>query len=215
MRFGYSLRDVNHHTEKMQNFWEARYAEAPYAYGTAPNEFLVAQLQHLPAKGKILLPMDGEGRNAVYAAQQGWEVTAFDYAAAAVKKAENLAREKGVALNFVQADAGQFDYGTAQYDAIALVFAHLPLPLRTHMHQACVQALKPGGTLILEGFHHNQLNHPSGGPKQIELLFTPTIIAQDFDGLQTVLLEDRETQLSEGLYHVGSAHVVRFVGKKN
>lgn len=198
----------------MQNFWEARYKEAPYAYGTAPNEFFMQQLNKLPSRGSILLPMDGEGRNAVHAAQQGWEVTAFDYAAAAVQKAEKLAGEKGVSINFIQADAGLFDYGAGQYDAVALVFAHLPEPLRTHLHQSCVKALKPGGTLILEGFHLNQLNHPSGGPRQLDLLYTKEIIAQDFQPLQIALLEDLETHLSEGLYHVGSAHVVRFVGKK-
>ncbi|MEX2380332.1 MAG: class I SAM-dependent methyltransferase [Vicingaceae bacterium] len=197
----------------MKDFWNERYRNKEYVYGKSPNEFLKKQLSHLPV-GKILLPSEGEGRNAVYAAENGWEVTAFDQSESAKSKAEQLATDKNVDINFQLADASTFDYGKEEYDLIALIYAHFPPKLRKKVHTACVQALKKGGHLILEGFRTEQLNFQSGGPKKEEMLFTDKMIKEDFKSLAVKQLYLPIIHLNEGKYHQGEAAVIQYIGQK-
>lgn len=198
----------------MQSFWNERYAEEAYAYGKAPNEFFARQLGQAPAGARLLLPCEGEGRNAVFAARQGWQVTAFDYSSSGLDKCRRLAAEYGVTVDYTIADAADYAYGEDIYDAVALIFVHLPSPLRTYVHRQLVAALKPGGRLILEAFNPLQINNTSGGPRTPDLLYTPELLAADFDGLEVQLLETATTELAEGPYHIGRADVVRLLAQK-
>lgn len=195
------------------SFWDERYAQEAYVYGKQPNAFLAAALEDMPV-GKLLLPCEGEGRNAVYAASLGWEVTAFDYSESGKAKCLAWSQEKGVTVDYTIADAAVFDYGKAKYDAVALIFAHFPEGLRQHVHRQVVAALKPGGKLILEAFNPLQLNNFSGGPKSKDLLYTVNILAADFGDLSVTLLEEATTVLDEGAYHQGKADVVRLMATK-
>ncbi len=152
--------------ENPQHFWDNRYSETAYTYGTQPNVYFKKQLDAIPKPGRLLLLAEGEGRNAVYAAQKGWAVTAVDFSEKGKEKALILAAEQGVQLDYQIADIGQYDMlQNGPWDAIGLIYAHFLPETRPEIHQKCVQALRPGGQLILEAFNGKQINRSSGGPK--------------------------------------------------
>ena len=199
----------------MKEFWNERYKAEEFAYGTKPNEFLANKIEELEP-GKILLPFEGEGRNAVFCSTQGWKVDAFDFSEAGRKKALELADKKSVVLNYSISKAEDYDFGIEIYDYIVLIFAHLNPAIRPEIHQKIVKALKPNGRVIIEGFHPKQLenNYPSGGPKSLEMLYTAELLKNDFSDLNVLLTEEVETELNEGNYHKGKAFVTRFIGQK-
>ena len=197
----------------MSEFWNSRYNNETYIYGEQPNAFLAEQLSSLQA-GRILFPCEGEGRNAVYAATQGWETMAFDSSTAGRQKALQLADKKGVHITYDITDATQATYPEGHFDVIALIFAHVTPDIRPDIHSQCITWLKPGGTLILEAFHPTQLGKSSGGPKDLQLLFDEQQLASDFASLQCMQLEVASVELSEGTHHIGMASVIRYVGRK-
>ncbi|MEI8047672.1 MAG: class I SAM-dependent methyltransferase [Bacteroidota bacterium] len=197
----------------MKNNWDERYASREYIYGTEPNRFLKAQLALLKP-GLILLPADGEGRNSVYAASQGWVTDAFDQSTEGQKKALQLADQRGVAINFYIQSLDDWNPEPDQYDCIALIFVHLTEGLRQKVHQAAIKALKPGGTLILEAFSVSQLTRASGGPRTADLLFTSELIENDFINLSETKISETQIILNEGLLHQGLADVIQFSGRK-
>lgn len=196
------------------NFWDTRYAAAGYAYGTAPNDFLAAEARHLPAGGAVLCLAEGEGRNAVWLAQQGFAVTAVDASPVGLEKARHLAEERGVALTTVCADLAAFAIAPGAWDGIVSIFCHLPPPLRVAVHRACVAGLAPGGVLLLEGYTPRQLDYKSGGPPQLELLYEPETLCEDFAGLELSLLREVVREVREGNCHTGLGAVVQVVGIK-
>lgn len=198
---------------KINQTWNQRYAEKDFAYGLLPNEFLKEQLEKLP-KGNILLPCEGEGRNAVYAAQKGWNVTAFDFSEAGFKKANLLASQNQVTINYSIADALEIMFEPESFDAIAIIYAHFPEQVRIQFHAKIMTWLKPGGSIILEVFNPLQLNNTSVGPKDVSMLYTKEIIQHDFKKLTTKLLSLESIVLNEGKYHQGNAEVIRYVGIK-
>ena len=197
----------------MKSFWNERYAAAEFVYGTAPNEYFKAVLDKLPA-GKLLLPCEGEGRNAVYAASQSWAVDAFDQSEAGKEKCYQLSTANGVTIHYQIADALNFDYGEEQYDVIALIYAHFPPAIRSAIHQKCVQSLKKGGIIIMEAFSPLQLNNSSGGPKDLSMLYTTEILLEDFSHTSIEYTEALQVNLNEGAFHSGIGDVVRLIAKK-
>jgi len=197
----------------METFWDQRYAGEDYAYGTEANAFFRLGIDALPA-GKILLPGEGEGRNAIYAAVKGWDVHAIDQSRNACIKAMKLAEAHGVSIHYHVADVFAHDAGKGLFDAAALIFFHLPSVARPAYHQRIAEALKPGGTLIIEAFHKKQLYHNSGGPKDEDLLYTGEILLGDLEGFDVIMLSEGEVMLDEGPHHQGIAHLVRYIGRK-
>jgi SAM-dependent methyltransferase len=197
----------------MKEFWNQRYAEKEFAYGTKPNEFFAEKLTQFKP-GRILLPADGEGRNSVFAALQSWEVDAFDYSEEGKQKADALAKEKGVSVHFEVLDAAMFKPESDKYDVIGLFYAHFPRELRKWFHKEVIKSLKKGGIVILEAFHPLQLNHPSGGPRIEDMLLTVDILKDEFEGLEFLEIRDEEIKLDEGNYHLGTGHVVRMIAIK-
>ena len=194
-------------------FWDSRYAEDGFAYGTEPSVLLKDHLPTLPP-GRILFPAEGEGRNAVYAASLGWNVTAFDQSPQARVKALALAASRSVSIDYHVATLDAFDPYLANFDAVALMFLHLPTAVRRDFHRSIVHQLEPGSIVLLEAFTTEQLRFTSGGPKDESQLFTPEILAEDFSGLTILRNEAMVVRLNEGPYHTGDASVVRFVGQK-
>ena len=197
----------------MNNFWNERYSEKEYVYGEEPNVFFAAQLHKLKP-GNIILPCEGEGRNAVYAASLGWKVNAFDASEAGKTKALQLANKKGVILNYAIEDAVTVTYPENSVDAVAFIYAHFPPATRKLIHQKAISWLKPGGRIILEAFNTLQLQNKSGGPKDLSLLYTENIVKEDFEGLKIDFIQTLRTELREGKYHEGMADIIRFVGIK-
>jgi SAM-dependent methyltransferase len=196
--------------EHPNKFWEDRYASGVYTYGKAPNQYFRQQMENIKNPGRLLLLAEGEGRNAVYAAQLGWQVTAVDFSTNAQQKALALAREQGVTITYLIADISLFDFKTyGTWDAIGLIYAHFPAAWRNTIHQACAEALNPEGKIILEAFHHQQLGLASGGPKNLDLLYTEEIILQDFAQLEPLEITAQQIYLAEGEGHAGIGEVVR------
>lgn len=194
------------------HFWNQRYKEQEFVYGEQPNVFFEEQLEEL-TPGKLLLPAEGEGRNAVWAAGQGWQVTAFDQAAAGRKKALELAQKKGVQINYEVSAAISFNT-SEQFDVIGLIYAHFPASERKTIHKQLLQNLKPGGKIIFEAFSKNQLGRSSGGPKQIETLFSEAEIREEFPNVRFEFLREEEVLLREGPGHQGLGKVMRFIATK-
>ncbi len=197
----------------MNNFWNERYAQQEYAYGIEPNAYFKSVIDLL-SPGKILVPGAGEGRDAVYAAKLGWEVFAFDLSTEGRKKALQLAEKQGVAIRYDIFDAADLPYEGEKFDLIALVFFHLPEQIRPAFHRQLTTMLNENGLIALECFHPKQLQNTSGGPNQLSLLYTPEMLSRDFSGLQQIANAAHTIELNEGLYHVGKADVVRFLGRR-
>jgi len=197
----------------MKQLWENRYGSEEYAYGKEPNVFFSSQLE-LTVPGQLLLPGEGEGRNAVYAASLGWSVEAFDLSSAGQNKALALASERGVEINYRVCPMEDFFFMENQYDAVGLIYFHADRAGREYLHRKVYEALKPGGSLFLEAFHKEQLNNNTGGPKSLDMLYDEDILKDDFALLETRLLEKQQIILNEGLFHQGEASVIRFHGVK-
>ncbi|MFC3879871.1 class I SAM-dependent methyltransferase [Algoriphagus namhaensis] len=200
------------------NFWDQRYSQAEFAYGKEPNEYLKSKLLDMPP-GRILFPAEGEGRNAVFSAQLGWDVFAFDSSIEGKKKAEKLASENGVAIDYRVEGLEEVDYPANYFDAMALSYTHFPEVKRRIFHQKLIAYLKNGGVLILECFSKKHLDYQkdnpnAGGPKDESMLFDLEELKEDFKGFDFLEAYETETELSEGLYHVGKASVVRLFGVK-
>lgn len=199
------------------DFWNSRYAEPGFAYGTEPNAFLAAQKEFLQPGMRALAVADGEGRNGVWLAQQGLDVLSVDASGVGLRKARELAAARGVRLRTEQVELTTWAWPEAAYDVVVSIFVHFPPAVRSRMHRAMFQALRPGGVLIMEAFTPEQLHYKSGGPPVLEMLYTPGMLKTDFSlgdaaGAGEVLqLEECVTELTEGKYHHGPGAVVRFV----
>lgn len=194
-------------------FWDQQFGADGYKYGTQPNAFLVAQAHRLKPGGDVLVPGDGEGRNGVWLAEQGHRVTAMDGSAVGLAKARALAASRGVPLRTVQADLVDWTPAPGSSDAVVLTYVHLPPLIRSAAHRRLMQALRPGGLVLLEAFHPRQLPLSSGGPKDEAMLYTLEMLRQDFDVLTECLGEEVETLLDEGPGHQGVAQVTRWIGR--
>ncbi|HSI78003.1 MAG TPA: class I SAM-dependent methyltransferase [Lunatimonas sp.] len=206
-------------TDKTVDMWNARYSEQTYAYGKEPNLFFKEQLAKLPV-GRLLMGAEGEGRNAVYAATQGWTVSAFDISEAGKAKALELANEKDVVIDYRVGNLPDLRFGEEQFDVLGLIYAHFPPTVRSEYHKYLHTLLRPGGLVILEGFGKNhleyrKLNEKVGGPADLETLFSPEEVHADFKNYDVQVLEERVIELNEGRYHNGRGSVVRFVGAKS
>lgn len=198
--------------------WNDRYSSEEFAYGTAPNNYLKEQLEKLKT-GSILFPAEGEGRNAVFAAQLGWKVSAFDISAEGKNKALKLAEANNVVIDYQVGELETLNYQAEQFDVIALIYAHFPAAIKSSIHQKLETYLRKDGYIIFEAFSKKHLeylaiNDKVGGPKDIESLFSIEEIKSDFPDYEIIQLEEKEIELNEGLFHNGKGSVIRFVGKK-
>jgi SAM-dependent methyltransferase len=196
------------------NRWDARYAAETFYYGEHPNVFFAEQLQQLKKTGKLLLPAEGTGRNAIFAAELGWQVDAFDASRVAREKALEFARKRKVTINYTTTNIEDFDSEPEQYDVAAAIYVHLPEAIRRKFHQQLAKAIKPGGVVIIEAFDKEQLKRDSGGPPDVQLLYSTEELRDDFEGLlELKMLCRQQVHLTEGR-HLGIGEVVRYVGMK-
>jgi len=196
----------------MKQFWNERYAANESFYGEAPNHFFKTFIDGQPV-GRLLLPAEGEGRNAIYAAMNGWAVEAFDFSEEARNSAAERAEINGVMLHY-ELKAIEDYRPLRKYSVIALIFVHQPEEIRMPFHKKLVESLEPGGHLIMECFSKNQINNNSGGPKDISRLYSLDEIKHDFGGLEPIMCEEEQVELSEGDWHKGKAEVIHYIGRK-
>lgn len=194
--------------------WDARYAEEGWAFGTEPNDFLREQAHHLAPGGRVLCLAEGEGRNAVWLAQQGFDVTGVDLASHGLDKAQRLAAERGVHLTTVVADLASFEFGSAAWDGIVSIFAHVPPEVRQRVHAQVLTALKPGGILLLEAYRPQQLEHGTGGPPDEARMLDLERLRPELGTLDWLLAREVERDVIEGRYHTGRASTVQLVARR-
>lgn len=198
--------------------WDDRYSNEEFAYGEEPNNYLKEQIQKLKPCA-ILFPAEGEGRNAIFAAKLGWNVSAFDISEEGKNKALKLAEANNVSIDYQVGELKTLDFKEEQFDVIALIYAHFPAEIKSEIHKQLDQLLRKDGIIIFEAFSKKHLeylalNDKVGGPKDIESVFSIEEIKSDFPNYEIIELEEKEIELNEGLFHNGTGSVIRFIGRK-
>ena len=192
----------------VEAFWDERFSGPQLAYGEAPNDFLVEVTARLP-RGRALSLGEGEGRNAMHLARQGYAVTALDASSAGLARARARAEAAGLSIETVHADLSTYALEPASWDVIVSVFCHLPMPLRRAVHRAAAKGLRPGGAFVLEAYTPAQLAHGTGGPKDVSLLYTLDDLREDLAGLSFEIAVEKEREIHEGVLHNGMSAVVQ------
>ena len=195
-------------------FWDERFAGEEYYYGTEPNAWLASQAHRFQPGAGILAVADGEGRNGVWLAGQGHAVTAVDASAQALRKAGSLAQARGVTIELVQADLRHWDWPEGGFDGVVSIFAHFTPKLRPQLHGRMLRALKPGGLLLLQAYSPYQRIYQTGGPQELDLLYTAYRLQQDFQAAEILLLEEALCELAEGKGHHGTSAVVNLIARR-
>jgi len=195
--------------------WETRYRAPGYAFGREPNYFLAACKHLLPKSGRALAIADGEGRNGVWLAEQGLDVVSLDFSPSAQAKAATLAREHGVTMTIERGDVHNWDYPEAAFDVVCEIFTQFSTPSeRARKWAGMKKALKRDGLLILIGYTPKQLQYGTGGPKEIENLYTRTLLEEAFGGFRDIKIGEEELDMHEGASHAGLSAVINLTGWK-
>lgn len=200
-----------------QDFWSDRYRAAgeAYLFGTAPNRYLAAQAALLAPGMRALSVADGEGRNAVWLAEKGLDVTATELSPVAIEKAEALAASRGVKVDFALADALNWIYPDDAFDLVVAVFIQFAAPdERAALFERLQHTLRPGGRIVLQGYTPKQLEYRTGGPSAVENLYTAALLREAFAGLEIERLDEYEDELDEGSAHCGRSALIGMVARK-
>ena len=196
--------------------WDERYASEDYLFGTEPNEFLVSQRHLLKPGMSCLAVADGEGRNGVWLAQQGLHVLSVEASAVALEKAKKLAQQRGVAIEFEQADLAQWQWGENRFDVVAAIFIQFAPPaLREQMFAGIRRCLKPGGLLLLQGYTPRQLEYKTGGPPVAENMYTEKLLHDAFGDMEIMHLREHDDHIGEGTGHSGMSALIDLVARKS
>ena len=188
--------------------WNLKYEGTTYIYGKEPTAFLREKLSLLK-KGKALVLAMGEGRNAVYLAENGFDVTGVDISEVGIEKCERLAEERGVVVNSIVADLTDYDMGKEQYDLITNFYFY-----DRSILPRVIDSLKPGGIIIFETYSRDHPRHSKFGPKNPDYLVNPNELLEVFKSFRILFYEDTVTELDEGM-HKGKAALIRLVAKKS
>ncbi|HEY2456087.1 MAG TPA: class I SAM-dependent methyltransferase [Candidatus Acidoferrum sp.] len=194
--------------------WDERFSREELVYGDTPNTYLRAHAASLKSGARVLVPGDGYGRNGLWLAQQRFCVHTVDVSSVGVERARKIAAAAGVEMQIEQGDLTTWNWPEARFDAVASIFVHMLPADRQIAHAGMLRAAKPGGVIILQAFSPAQLQYTSGGPKQLDLLYTAEILRQDFASAEIVELEETVADLNEGRMHSGKGGVVQGVFRK-
>ena len=195
--------------------WNGRFAAAEFLFGTRPNAFLAAQGWRLGAGMRALCVADGEGRNSVWLAEQGLDVTAFDFSPVGLAKAKLLAERSGMKVDYRQAEADHWNWDAEPFDAIAAIFVQFAAPPeRQRMFEGIMRALKPGGLLLLQGYRPEQIEYGTGGPKRRENLYTEPLLRESFAEFEILHLAAHDDVVDEGPGHSGMSALIDLVARR-
>lgn len=196
-----------------KSMWEQRFSTETYLYGTEPNDFLKSNISILPP-GKTLCLADGEGRNSVFLASTGRQVSSVDLTQAGVDKTLRLAAERGVVVDAQQADLARYELGEECWDAIVSIFAHTPASIRIELHRRVAASLRPGGVFLLEAYTPDQVGRGTGGPPSADLMMTAAELRRELASLKLLSVEEIEREVIEGAGHSGVGAVVQVIAQK-
>jgi SAM-dependent methyltransferase len=193
--------------------WDERYRVDDYVYGTSANDFLRSHVDHLPM-GRILCLAEGEGRNAVFLAEQGFAVTAVDMSSVGLAKAQRLAAQRGVKIETIVSDLADFHVEPETWDGIVSIFAHLPTRVRQRIHREVVSGLRSGGAFLLEAYRPEQLEYGTGGPRSAEMMMDLDGLRGELAGLEFEYAVETVRSIHEGHLHYGRGAVVQVLARK-
>ena len=196
-----------------RKMWDERYSQNDFIYGKEPNQYFKEIIDKIKP-GKLFMPGDGEGRNSIYAAKNNWEVTSVDYSSVAVEKAKHYSQHDNVNVEIINADLSTYEYPKNHFDAVGIIFLHLQSPQKEIIHAKIANSIKHGGSVILEVFSNNQLQHGSGGPRNKNALYTIEEIAEYYKDFDMKELAEKTIELNESKSHSGPATVIRLYGIK-
>ena len=199
--------------------WNGRYAAEGWLFGTAPNTTLAARADSFAAGDRVLCVADGEGRNSTWLAARGCSVTAFDVSEVGLRKAQSLALDRGVSVDFRQAGVDDWDWPApasgAPFDAVVAVFVQFASPTqRAAMFEGFRAALRPGGLLLLVGYGPRQMDYRTGGPGILEHLYTEPMLREAFADWHIERLHREQVTLHEGSGHDGPSDVVELLARR-
>jgi len=195
--------------------WNRRFEAEGFLFGTEPNGWLRDHAAVWAPGSRVLCVADGEGRNSVWLARQGLQVQAFDISSVGVAKARALAAREGVQVDYQVSDCDGWAWPEAAFDGVAAIFIQFADPaLRARLFHRMAAALKPGGTLVLQGYTPKQLDYRTGGPPQVEHLYTEELLRQAFAMLDIVELRSYEADLAEGSGHHGRSALIGLVARR-
>ncbi|MDP4248596.1 MAG: class I SAM-dependent methyltransferase [Bacteroidota bacterium] len=197
---------------EISTFWDNRYTENETVYGNEPNIFFREFIDKAIPRS-LLLPCEGEGRNAIYAAGKGWLVDAFDFSRVAVQKALQRAEKENLSFHYVQKSLEDFE-SEKKYKLIASIYVHMGPTIRQIFHHKIIDSLEDGGAIILEAFSKKQIQFQSGGPRDVNMMYSKQELLEDFANLKIEVLEEVLIDLEEGGFHKGEASVVRMIAVK-
>lgn len=202
-------------TDDQRALWNNRFSGDDYLFGTAPNAFLATQRERLKPGMRALAIADGEGRNGVFMAQQGLDVLSIDFSPVALAKAQNLAAAAGVTLKTECVDLAAWDWGGPRFDVVAAIFFQFADPAwRARIFASIKHVLVPGGLLLLEGYRPKQLEYGTGGPSQVENLYTRELLEREFADMEILHLAEYDTEVNEGTRHQGMSALIDLVARK-
>ena len=195
--------------------WNRRFGEAGFLFGTEPNAWLREHAGVWTSGQRVLCVADGEGRNSVWLARRGLSVQAFDIAEVGVAKARRWAAEQGVQVDYAVADCDSYAWPDGQCDGVAAIFIQFADPaVRSRLFERMVQSLKPGGTLVLQGYTPRQLEYRTGGPPIASHLYTEALLREAFAALDIVSLREYDADLAEGSAHSGRSALIGLVARR-
>ncbi|MDN3450626.1 class I SAM-dependent methyltransferase [Planococcus sp. APC 3906] len=194
--------------------WNERYDNEKYVYGTEPNVFLKEIQPRVLTSGNVLSIAEGEGRNAVFLAEQGLEVTAWDFAESGLLKVKKLAEKHKVHVNTELIDLAEAEWQQNGWDGIVCIYGHFPEEVKRATLKGIKRAVKPGGYFVAEVYSLYQIPYNSGGPKNPDFLYRPEEFLHEFSDWRIVHFFMGEVTRHEGDLHNGLAHVIQFVGQK-
>jgi cyclopropane fatty-acyl-phospholipid synthase-like methyltransferase len=196
------------------NFWNTRFKEAEFAYGTEPNDFLKSKIQAFKPNSKILCLAEGEGRNAVFLAEHNHHVTAVDYSQEGLNKLKKLASDKNLSIETVCIDLNHYKIEENKWDAIICIFGHFSEPLRQSVFKQVFKGLNKDGVFLMEAYHKDQINYKTGGPQVADLLYSAEELQIDFSEFKNKSIETSIKEIEEGKYHKGTSVVIQVIAKK-
>jgi cyclopropane fatty-acyl-phospholipid synthase-like methyltransferase len=198
----------------MKDFWNERFKNTEYAYGTEPNAFFKQHASYFKPDQKVLFISEGEGRNSVFLAKQGVQVFAMDFSEEGQKKALALAGQNQVQIDYTIADLNDYDFGDQKWDGIVSIFAHTPSKLRFALYARIATALKTGGVFLLESYTAKQLTYKTGGPSDNDFMTSIAELKKYFPNFEIAHAQEIDRPIEEGTYHKGMSAVVQWIAKK-
>ncbi len=195
------------------NVWNERYNTKDYAYGVDANDFLAEMANHIP-QGRVLCLAEGQCRNAVFLAKQGYQVIAVDWSQIGLERGRQLAHKNKVEIDTICCDLSKFKIKPKSYSGIVSIFGHLPQQVRAQLYQDAIGGLVSGGVFILEAYTPEQLTLKTGGPKDIKLLASMDTLCAELEGLEFKIARKLKKERYEGKLHCGYGFIVQIMGFK-